>query len=444
MTENAVQEAQLPETQVRSIKEHLSFRPNWGWAFVFCFLILALKNGLADVFFPLLYNEDGRNIFAVFYNDHSLKNIFISYSSYYQVFPMLTGYALHFLPVTWVPSLYGLFALSFSALAYSLFFPLLNRLFRSPWFAAYSVVMLAALPLASHKLVGALMYQVWNSVIILGVLAFLPIPKKILWKALYLFAVHVLIWSHPYCILVLPIYLYKLVFRNDNRWAYGFFTFSIFVYFGLALNHHPLNWSSLLHFPSSLLGRVITETVVGPMNRSLFQYLEISLIFGFLVIAFVAGMVGFSWKQMKVEEKWFYVISAYFVVTALVVALLGRELGDYYHLINGSPRYTYFPRIIFLMMLMAALFRLYQISSIFRKTHWVLAALVLFFNANANVLYKTDLEVGRSVRDYVAYLDQNQLDCAPGEERWFTLHRGDWRHPKTPGDWSFPANLCRH
>jgi hypothetical protein len=445
MIENTVEEAGFPETRVRNIKRHLAFQPNWGWAFAFCFLILVLKNDLAEVFYPLLYNEDGRNIFGLFYNDHAIKNIFTSYSSYYQVFPMLAGYMLHFFPVTWIPSLYSLCALSFSALTYSLFFPLLNRLFRSPRFALYSVVILTALPLASHQLIGTLMYQVWNCVIILGVIAFLPIPKKFFLKAPYLFAVNVLIWSHPYCILMLPIYFYKLVFQKDNRWVYGFFTLSVLVYFGLALRHHPLNWDSLQYFQSSLLGRVVTETIVGPLNRAWFQYLEISLIFGFLMITFVGCMVGFSWRQMRVEEKWFYTMSAYFVVMTLTVALLGRELGEYYHLmINGSPRYTYISRLAFLMMLMAALYRLYQLSNIFRKAHWILAALVLFFNANATVIYKTDLKTGQSVRDFVAYLEQNQLDCAPGEERWFTLRRGEWQNPGTPPDWSIPANLCRH
>ena len=256
MTENALQETEFPKIRTQNIKEHFVFRPRWGWAFAFSFLVLALKNDLADVFYPLLYNEDGRNIFGLFYNDHSVKNIFASYSSYYQVLPRLAGYVLHFLPVTWIPSLYSLFALLFSALAYSLFFPLLNRLFRSSWFALYSVLILTALPLASHKLVGGLMFQVWNSVIILGVATFLPMPKKLFWKMLYLFGINILIWSHPYCILILPVYLYKLAFQKDDRWVYGFFILSIFVYFGLNISHHPLNWDSLRHFPSSLLGRV--------------------------------------------------------------------------------------------------------------------------------------------------------------------------------------------
>jgi hypothetical protein len=444
MTENALQETEFPKTHIPDIKKHLVFRPSWGWAFAFSFLILSLRNDLAEVFYPLLYNEDGRNIFSIFYNDHSIRNIFSRYSSYYQVLPRLIGYLLNFFPVTWIPSLYSLFSLSLSALAYSLFFPLLNRLFRSPWFALYSVFILTALPMASHKLAGVLMYQVWNCALILGVATFLPIPKKLLWKALYVFGINLLIWTHPYCILVLPVYLYKLVFRQENRWIHGFFTFSIFIYFGLAINHHPLNWESLRYFPSSLLGRVVTEVLVGPLNRNWLQYLEASLIFGFLMITMAAGLIGFSWKKMERPEKWFYVVSAYFVFATLSVALVGRELGDYYHLLTASPRYTYLPRVAFLVMMMAALFRLYQISAVFRKVHWVLAIFVVAINTNGNVLYQTDLKQGQQVRDFVAYLDQNQRDCAPSEERWFTLHRGEWHSPGVPGDWSILANLCRH
>ncbi|MCG8608014.1 hypothetical protein MJD09_23890, partial [bacterium] len=358
--------------------------------------------------------------------------------------PMLSGYILHYFPTTWIPSLYSLFSLLLTAFAYSLFFPLLNRLFRSPWFALYSVFVLAALPMASHKLAGVLMYQVWNCALILGIATFLPIPKKLLWKALYVFGINTLIWTHPYCILVLPVYLYKLVFQKENRWTYGLFTFSIFIYFGLAINHHPLNWNSLQYFSSGLLGRVITEAIVGPLNRNWLQYLEASMTFGFMMIALPGLVVGFSWKKMEKAEKWFFIVSAYFVLVTLAVALLGRDLGDYYHLIYGSPRYTYLPRVVFLVMLMAALFRLYQVSPIFQMTHWILAIIVIVINTNSNVLYKTDLKQGQQVRDFVAYLDQNQRDCAPSEKRWFALHRGEWRTPGVPGDWSIFANLCRY
>ncbi len=443
MVENATQETEFPETGVPDVKKLLAFQPNWGWAVVFCFVILALKNGLAEVFYPLLYNEDGRNLFAVFYNDHSFSNIFISYAGYVRVFPNLTAYLIHFFPVTWIPALYALASLGFTALTYALFFPLLDRIFRHKGFALYAVLILAALPLASFKMVGTLMFQVWHCDIVLSLLAFLPMPRKPMPKMAYLVCVNVLIWSHPYTILILPVYLYRCV-QGDHRWEHGLFAVSLAVYFFLGLQHHPLNWGSLAQYPSSLLGRVAVETAVGPLNRAWLQYMEMSLLLGLMLIAVVAGVIVTSWKTMKVEEKGFYTVSAYFILITLGVALLGRQLNDYYHLINGSPRYTYLPRIAFCVMGLAVLFQVYRQSALFRKAHWLLAVLVLILNTNGTVLYKTDRNVGQSVRDYVAYLDQNRLDCAPGEKRNFYLHRGDWQHPKRPGDWSISANLCRH
>jgi hypothetical protein len=228
--------------------------------------------------------------------------------------------------------------------------------------------------------------------------------------------------------------------------VYGFFIISIIIYFGSAINHHPhpLNWNSLQYLASSLLGRVVTEVVVGPLNRNWLQYLEVSLIFGFLIAAMTGGLIGFFWKKMERQEKWFYVVSTYFILVTMSIALLGRELGDYYHVLTASPRYTYLPRVAFLLMMMAALYRLYQISTVFQIVHFMLAIIVVAININGNVLYQTNLKQGQQVRDFVAYLDQNQQDCTPGEERRFTLHRGEWRTPKVPGDWSIIANLCRH
>ncbi len=443
MAENVIQEAALPETRLPDVQKRFAFQPNLGWAFALCFLILALKNGLADVFFPLLYNEDGRNLFAVFYNDHSFRNIFITYAGYVRVLPNLAGYLMHFFPVTWIPALYALASLAFTALTYALFFPLMDRVFRHKGFALYAVLMLTALPLASFRIVGTLMFQIWHCDIVLFLLAFLPIPRKPVQKVLYLLLVNILIWSHPYTILILPVYVYK-AFRGEHRWENGMFAASLAVYFFFGLQHHPLNWGSLVHYPASLLGRVAAETVVGPLNRVWFQYLEISLLFGFAAVALVGGVIGFSWKTLNAEEKGFFAVSAYFVLATVGMALLGRQLGDYYHLINGSPRYTYLPRIAFLMMTLAALFHLVRKFAVFRKAHWILAALVLTINANGNVLYKTDVQAGQSVRDYVAYLDQNRRDCMAGEVLYFNLHRGGWQHPRTPPDWTIRANLCRH
>ncbi len=444
MAEIVIQEATLPETRLPEVDSRFAFQPNLGWAFAFCFLSLALKNGLADVFYPLLFNEDGKNLFAIYYNDHSIKNIFLFYAGYIRIFPNLTAYLLQFFPVTWIPSLYCLVSLAFTAFTYALFFSLIDRVFHHKGFALYAVLVLAALPLGSFEMVGTVMYQIWHCDIILFILAFLPLPRKPVQKTLYLLFANMLIWTHPYSILIVPWYLYKVVYHKEDRWVYGLFASSAIIYSLIGVHHHPLNWNSLMLYPASLVGRVATETVVGPFNRGMFQYWEISYIFGFLMIAFVGGTIGFAWKKMKVEEKAYYAVLAYVVLATLGVAFLGRELNLYYHLINGSPRYTYIPRITFLMMLLGVLFRHYQQSNLIRQVHWVLTALIIFSNLNSMVLYKTDVQTGQSVLDFVVYLDQNQVDCEPGAERIVYLKRGDLLNPGRLGDWSIRANLCRH
>ena len=443
MTENVLQEKEFPKTHVSNIKKHLVFRLNCGWAFAFSFLILSLRNDLAEVFYPLLYNEDGRIIFATFYNDHSFQNIFLPYNGYIQCFPNFLGYLLQFFPVTWIPSLYGLVSLSFTALTYALIFPLVDRVFNHKGFALYAVLFLISMPLADFRIVGTLMFQIWHCSMALFLLAFSPIPCKPLKKVLYLLFINILIWSHPYTILVLPIYLYKMV-RSESRWENGLLAVSLVIYFSFGIEHHSMHFNSLSYFAYSLLNRVATDSLLGPFNRLWIQYMGISMVFGFTVAAFIASMIWISWKKMKTEELMWFVVLAYVVLTTLGVALLARDLGDNYHILNKSPRYTYLPRVAFLMMVLAAFFLLFKKSLIFRKSHWILAGLVLFINTNGMVFFKTDLKMGQSVRDYMAYLDQNQLDCRTGEKHIFYLRRGGWQQPGIEPDWSIPANLCRH
>ena len=426
------------------LKGCLVFQPNWGWAFAFCFLILALKNGLADVFFPLLYGEDGREIFNRFYNDHVFTNIFYFYGGYIRVFPNLVGYLLHFFPIQIIPSLYAIVSLIFTAFVYSLFYRVMDYVFDNRWFAFYATLLIIALPQANFEFVGTLMFQIWHSTIALFILTFLPLPEKNWVRKLNLVFMHILIWTHPFSLLILPIYLYRVLRIPEHRLENGLFVVSIFSYFLFAVMRSPLHWDTFPIYHYILMSRIGTEVVVGPYNLGWLNYMGLSITFGFIVFLLIGIIIWFSRRKLKTREKWFFILLGYFILVPLAVSMLGRDLNDYYHLLRGGPRYTYISRLAFLIMGLSALFLLYQKSKIFRKTHWVLAALVLTINANANVLYKTDLTVGQSVRDFVAYLDQNQLDCVPGEERWFALHRGNSPQPGTPGEWSVTANLCRH
>lgn len=444
MTESTVQEAVFPNTGIPEIKNPVKFQPNWGWSFAICFLILALRNELHEVFFPLLYGEDGREIFNRLYNDHNFSNIFYFYGGYIRVFPNLVGYLLHFFPIQLIPSLYAIVSLMFTAFVYSLFYRVIDHVFDNRWFAFYAALLIIALPQANFELVGTLMFQIWHAAIALFVLTFLPLPEKNWVRMLYLLFMHILIWTHPFSFLVLPFYIYRVIRNSEHRFENGIFVLSILSYFMFAVLRGPLYLDALPIYHYILMSRVGTEGVVGPYNLGWLNYIGLSLPFGFIVFLLMGVIIWFSRMKLNTREKWFLILLGYFILVPLAASMLGRDLNDYYHLLRGGPRYTYISRLAFLMMGLSALFLLYQRSKFFRKAHWVLAALVLIINTNANVLYKTDLKVGQSVRDYVAYVDQNQLDCVPGEERWFILHRGNSPHPGTPGGWSILANLCKH
>ena len=95
------------------------------FAFCISLAILLTKNSFNSILFPVLSNEDASEHFSLFYNDHSIKNIFRYYAGYIQVSPNLLSYFLAFLPVNLIPYSYAITAYGITALTYALFFKLI-------------------------------------------------------------------------------------------------------------------------------------------------------------------------------------------------------------------------------------------------------------------------------------------------------------------------------
>lgn len=409
--------------------------PRFRTVFIGSFLIIACKNGFDGIFYPLLYNEDGRNIFAIFYNEHEFNNIFIFYASYIRIIPNLIGYLLNFLPVRTIAPLYCLISLSITALAYSLFYPVLNRFFNNRWFAAYSVLMISALPLANFEIVETLMYQVWNCSLILFLMALLPVPVKTWPKAGFAIAVHLLIWTHPYSIMALPLFFLNIAYCKANRWTQVGFAFSVIIYFFAGVRSHPPHLSSLEYFFPNLLSRVVTETLVGPNNRVHLQYFEGIKVLSFAILVGVGVILALAWRQWKPQHKLFLGICLYFILVPLAAALIGRDLGAYFHLLRGSPRYSYIPKLFFSVIVLLAASELFKRSTAFRKGHWALAAFLLFININSNIMYKTNIDDGKDTLAFTHRLKRETAPCRLGEEKFIYLNRGQW---------TIRANLCQY
>ena len=413
----------------------IRFGPPRFWAvFWGCFLIIGTKNGFNGIFYPLLYNEDGRNIFSIFHNQHKFENIFISYASYIRVVPNLIGYLLNYFPVRWIPPLYCLISLLITTLAYTLFFKVLTRVFENRWFAGYSVFIISALPLGNFEIVETLMYQIWNCNLILFLMVLLPVPTVLLYRTGYIFAAHLLIWTHPYTIIALPLYFWNVITNKNNRWVYFGFAFSTIMYFLIAVKSHPPDLSSLKFFIPNFLGRVVSEAFVGPNNRVHLQYLEGIEILDLLIFSTIFVIFIITWKNWQSKQKLFLFICIYLCLVPLLAALVGRDLGDYYHLLRGSPRYVYLPKIFFTVIVLFTGFVLYKKSQIFRRWHFVFVLLLLIINSNSNNLYKTNIDVGKETLAFTHQINRKSIKCSPDEEKIIKMERGQW---------TVHANLCR-
>jgi hypothetical protein len=408
--------------------------PRFWAVFLGCFLIIGTKNGFNGIFYPLLYNEDGRNIFAIFYNQHEFENIFISYASYIRVVPNLIGYLLNFLPVRWIPPLYCLISLLITTLAYSLFFKVLTRVFDNRWFATYSVFIISALPLGNFEIIETLMYQIWNCNLILFLMLLIPVPAILLYRSGYIFAAHLLIWTHPYTILALPLYFWNFMTNKNNRWVYSGFAISSILYFLIGVKSHPPDLSSLKFFIPNLLSRVVNEAFVGPNNRVHLQYLDVIGIIDSIILVTLSIIIIFCWKNLQKKQKKFLFICLYLCLVPLLAALVGRDLGDYYHLLRGSPRYVYLPKIFFTIIVLFTAFELYKKSPVFRRWYFPFTLLLLIINFNSNNLYKTDIEVGKETLAFTHQINLNSALCSNDEEKIISLERGQW---------TVHANLCQ-
>ena len=417
-------------------KEFLDLRPpGFKMVFVCSFLIIGAKNGFDGVFFPLLYNEDAGNIFNNFVGEHHSQNIFSIYASYIRLFPNLIGYVLSFFSIQIILPLYCLISLCMAALAYSIFYKALDHFFDDKWFATFSVLMISALPVGNFQMVEVLMYQIWHCTLILFLVTLMPLPKK-LWPMVGVAIVtHVMIWTHPYSIMVMPLLVWNIVIRKEYKWTQASFVISALLYYFLAVERQPMHIESISYFVPTLLSRVVTESIIGPNSRVFLQYLEGVSIFAIMVLAPLIVVLCLNFKNWNKEQKYFFVVCIYLITIPLAAALVSRDLGDYYHLLRGSPRYVYFPKIFFLIIIFIAIQELLKRFAPLKKWCVALAIVLLYINANSNILYNTNTNADRKNLRLIGHQLTGTVPCTSGEQK--IVYRDQ-------GQWVLPINLCRY
>ena len=156
---------------------------------------------------PAAAYEDGREMFAFYYNHPEPSSILRSYNGYVSLVPNLAGYLAARLPTVWIPHALALFPLAVAALAFSLLALEENRpLIASDGLRAVGCLVLALAPLGKRMFVSSTMYSLWNLLFILVLISLWEPPRSRLGAVGRALLLTALIWSNPLSVALLPVY----------------------------------------------------------------------------------------------------------------------------------------------------------------------------------------------------------------------------------------------
>ena len=273
--------------------------------------IVSLLRDPGAVTAPVLAWEDGRDLFAYFYNHPDLVSVFRLYNGYVALVPNLAGWLALRAPVTVAPHLVAGFALAFSSLAFAwIGRPAYRWLVPSDAARFVAGLCLALVPLGNYLFVGNLMYAVW-SLLLVTILqtALAPPPASLAGTLAALALGTLLVWSHPLSVLLVPVWLALAVAPPRfvpggarPRWTpllYGGYAASALLYQALAVQPAgAVGFRGLLDLRLTgwfLLDRVVVGTLLGDgatraLRRDPGDAAVLGLA-GFLLLAVAVGVV---------------------------------------------------------------------------------------------------------------------------------------------------------
>ena len=431
-----------------NFKSFLSIRQKWPphgiIVFLMIFILIGLQNSFEELFFPTLQGEDSRIIFSVFYNGHELKNIFNFYGNYILTLPMALGYLIQFFPLTAIPHIYVGVALIIKSLSCYLIYRVIGRIFKSEGLAWYILLAVSVLPLAGHEFSVSLSYQIWNYLLILFLLLFLSIPRKLTFRIPYVIVVVLMIWSNPGSILLVPFYGFRYLNEKAHRVEYALFILAAGAYVFFGVQSKSPDFSGLQYFVEIFRDRVVTDALLGLGIRLYLHYLEITGWWVAFVLAALFLRLCLSWKHIGREAKVFIITLCYMAVFMVLISLVGRPdypWDSYYHR-GGGIRYVYISKILMVLLVLMALFYQFKNSSKFHGVYLGVLAVFFYFHSGNFHYYKTDIEASNRVTGFIHLLSQKNSLCYPQEKKFLYLNRGEPHVSQSPGHWRIKAGVC--
>jgi hypothetical protein len=334
-------------------KVHVVF---WFLLILIIFLVIFIR-APEVLLLPTLRVEDGKCVFAHFYQQRDFAQIFRFKGGYIPLISNSIGYLSVRLPTTLIP--YGLtwIPLLITLVAYSIFFhERYSGLVDSRFTRGAICILFALAPLGQFHLLSHTDYSIWNTFLILILLSICPLPKN--YKLLYWFVCNILIWAHPLSILILPFPLFYMLKGKKDRIFYASIILNLFVHQVLGVKYELIfagqdSTSSIVKLMNSVwfnLKYVNKITFRASFGPSIFEWANehAKFLLGLWAISLIA-YIAFVFKRIpKVRNVLIFL--GYFIFVISFFNIASRGIGIILD-INNSPRYVYIQTLFFLVIL---------------------------------------------------------------------------------------------
>jgi hypothetical protein len=397
------------------------------------------------VFYPILFNEDGTQILALYTNNPDPGLIFRIYAGYVALLPNTLGYlvtVLFPLPVTpyvlvWLSLVCAVAALSLFALRRFRFVMPDDR-------ARYAVCLLLALfPLGNHALTTSLTFSIWNIFLVALLLTVAPLPQSRAAGVAQFVFVGLAVFSHPFSIVFIPICLVLLRYRRTraDRLFHGGIAALAAAYFFVGIEPGPvgprINLGTLVATFECLAQRVVFEPVLGNGTRLALNgsgHSPVNLL-AICIVAAVVALVAHRWRRPGLENRTpVLVLIAFIMFTLTYISVVARtKLYEDFVSLAWAQRYFLIPQLLFLFVIVAHLVAPTDWSRLGRVPRSAALVFVLVFAWFLNVQHHPFFATSRQQSEQTMRFlrdarDRLNLDVPPDDGvRQMVLHRGaDW------------------
>lgn len=401
--------------------------------------------GPASVLEPALVFEDGRDIFAFYYDDRSVSSVLRFYGGYVSLVPNSIGYLVMGLPTELAAILLRVVPWALNALALSLFvLPAFRAVVPSDICRLAISLGLALFPMQDFGMVTMTMYSLWSLLLIQWWLAALPAPRNTGALAASVAFQAGASWSNPLSMLLLPLYGARFFSerRNPRAWvAVGVPVVAILTYFAFGIAHdgtkiRPSGVHALLLAADYMAQRVFFELFGSSFLRTQLPYHGLGFVprlaGGALALALVGG-IAFAHRRGVLSEstKRVCLFAAFLVPAATLFFVTARNPEQELFESAFGQRYFFLQKVALVFVLVCVAWDAIPVVKVARPRWaraWPIVALTGFVhlgmvNAFDRFLYMPPPGESATMR---SFLERLQTAEARGTHERVRLERGEW------------------